>query len=52
MEGTDSKKSKIKIRNLKLELKENEKWIVYEESKTSQQTDNYADQAGDVAITG
>ena len=44
--------SKIKIRNLKLELKENEKWIVYEESKTSQETNNNADQAGDVAITG
>ena len=44
--------SKIKIRNLKLELKENEKWIVYEESKTSPETDNNADQAGDVAITG
>ena len=44
--------SKIKIRNLKLELKGNEKWIVYEESKTSQETDNNADQAGDVAITG
>ena len=44
--------SKIKIRNLKLELKENEKWIVYEESKTSQETDNNADQVGDVAITG
>ena len=44
--------SKIKIRNLKLELKENEKWIVYEESKTSQETDNNADQAGDAAITG
>ena len=44
--------SKIKIRNLKLELKENEKWIVYEESKTSQETDNNADQASDVATTG
>ena len=44
--------SKIKIRNLKLEWKENKKWIIYEESKTSQETDNKADQAGDVAITG